>query len=45
MWLSGLKIDVVTAMAWDTAVPQVRTLAQELPHAMGTAKGKKKEII
>ena len=29
---------MVTAMAWITAVAQVQSLAQEIVHAMGTAK-------
>ena len=34
----GLRSDVVTAVAWVTALVRVRSLAQELPHATGTAK-------
>ena len=33
----------ITAVAWVTAVVQVQSLAQELPHAMGTAKKKDKK--
>ena len=36
---------IVTAAAQVTAVAWVRSLARELPHAMGTAKKKKKEIL
>ena len=39
---SGLKgSGIVTAAVWVTAVTQVQSLAQELPHAPGIAKNKK----
>ena len=36
---------IVTAVAQVTAAAQILSLAQELPHAMGTAGGKKKKIF
>ena len=33
----------MTATAWITAMEQVRSLAQKLPHATGTAKTRRKE--
>ena len=33
-----VKICIVTAAAWVATVAQVRSLAQELPHATGAAK-------
>ena len=40
MWHSWGRTRVVTAVAQVTAVVQVRSLAQELPHAVGEAKKK-----
>ena len=42
MWLRGLRIGIVTAVAQVTAMVQV--LVQELPHAKSMAKKKKKKI-
>ena len=38
LWLSGLGSSVVTTVAWVTAVAQVQSMAQEVPHASGAAK-------
>ena len=38
--LVGYGSRVITAAAWVTNVAQFQSLAQELPHAMGTAKKK-----
>ena len=43
MWCSRLRI--VTTAAQVTAVTQVQSLAQKLPHASGVAKKKKKKKI
>ena len=43
-WCSRLKISIVTAAAPVTVVAQIQSLAQELPHAMGVAKKKKREF-
>ena len=42
MWGSGLRIGIVSGAAWVETQRQVQTLAQELPHAMGTTKKKKR---
>lgn len=34
-WPSGLGSDFVTSVAWVTAVTQVQSRAQDLPHAVG----------
>ena len=36
--------DLALSLAWVAAVVQVISLAQELPHAMGVAKKKKKKL-
>ena len=41
----GSGSDIVTALALVTSVAWVGSLAQELLHAMGTAKKKKKYIL
>ena len=38
MWPSGVRIGIYTAATRVTAAAQVLSLAQELPHAGGTAK-------
>ena len=45
--LAGEESRVVTAVAAVTAVAQVQSLVQEIPHAVGTAekKKKKKDIV
>ena len=40
-----VKDNVVAAVAWVNAVAQVGSLAQELPHATGLAKKKKKKDV
>ena len=40
MWLSTLSIHTVTAVAQVAAVAKVRSLAQELLHAVGAARNK-----
>lgn len=45
MWLSELRPRAVTAAAQVVAMVQVRSLTQELPQAMGEAKGKKKKRV
>jgi len=39
----GKGSDIVTAAAWVTAVAWVPSLVQEIQHAIGAAKGKKKK--
>ena len=41
--LAGLGSDTGTTVSLDTAVAQVLSLEQKLPHAMGAAKKKKKK--
>ena len=41
--LAGEESRVVTAVAAVTAVAQVQSLVQEIPHAVGTAEKKKKK--
>ena len=41
-WSQGSS--VVASAAWDANVAQVRSLALEPPHAVGTAKKKKKTL-
>ena len=43
MWLSGLRIRVLTAAAQVTAVVRGGSLAPELPHVMGVAKTNKQQ--
>ena len=38
LWLSGLRIRIVTAAAWVAAVAQIWSLAQELPYTSSVAK-------
>ena len=38
-----VKDMVLSSVVWVAALVQVQSLAWELPHAMGTAKGKKKK--
>ena len=42
-WLSGFGIHIATAVVQVAAVAWVRSLARELPCAMGTAKKKNKK--
>ena len=39
----GYRSSIIIAMALVTTVARVRSLAQELPHAIGTTKKKKKK--
>ena len=41
MWLSRLRIGIVTAVALVTSVVQVQPLAWEIPHTTGAAKKQK----
>ena len=45
LWHRGLRIGIVIAVTWVTAVVEVQSLAQELPYIldMGKKKEKKKE--
>ena len=43
LWCSMLGSNVVTGAVWVAIVAWVWSLAQELPHAMGAAKKKKKK--
>ena len=43
MWLSGLRIQLCSAVAQVTTVVQVQSLAQVLPHDEGMTKKKKNE--
>ena len=42
MWLSGLRIQLCSAVAQVTTVVQVQSLAQVFPHDEGMTKKKKK---
>ena len=43
LWHRGLRIGIVIAVTWVTAVVQVQSLAQELPYILDTGKKKEKK--